>query len=163
MSRTSVRVSTITVSDTRTAETDESGRLLGELLTAAGCQLVSHSIVPDDRETLQALARELADREDVDALILCGGTGISARDSTIEAIEPLLDKRLDGFGEAFRRLSYDEIGARALLSRALAGTRAHTLLIALPGSTGAVRLAIPTLVAPLLEHAVALLHGHTRH
>jgi len=161
--RRPIRVLTATVSDTRTPETDESGRLLATLLEEGGLSLTAHHIVSDEAATIRALVEAACGAEDVDVVLLSGGTGIAARDVTIEAVAPLLDKELPGFGEAFRRLSFDEIGARAMLSRAIAGTRGTTVVAALPGSPAAVRLAMRSLLVPVLEHAVALLEGHTEH
>ncbi len=155
------RVLTVTVSDTRTEADDGSGRVLAEELAAF--DLVRHVIVPDDRERIAELVRAVARCDDADAIVLTGGTGIAARDQTIEAITPLFEKTLDGFGEAFRRLSWDEIGPRAVLSRAVAGTVERCLVFALPGSTKGARLGAKALVAPILGHAVDLLAGRTGH
>jgi molybdenum cofactor synthesis domain-containing protein len=116
-----VRIATITLSDTRTAEDDEGGKLLRERLAAAGFEVVSHAIVREEPEAMRAAVQALCKDAGVDAIVLTGGTGISPRDRTIEAIAPLFEKTLDGFGEAFRRLSWDEIGPNAMLSRAIAG------------------------------------------
>lgn len=132
-------IAVLTVSDTRTPETDTSGRVLVELLTAAGHRLHERLIVKDDIYQIRAaLARWIADGG-VNAVILTGGTGFSGRDSTPEAVAPLLDKTIDGFGELFRQLSYKEIGTSTIQSRALAGLANHTLVFCLPGSTGACR------------------------
>ena len=148
-----VRVATITLSDTRTAEDDEGGALLGELLAAAGFEVATHAIVREDPEAMRAQVQALAIHAGVDAIVMTGGTGIAPRDRTIEAIAPLFEKTIDGFGEAFRRLSWDEIGPRAILSRAIAGTLNGRVIAALPGSPNAVRLAFEQLLAPILEHA----------
>jgi molybdenum cofactor biosynthesis protein B len=155
------RVITITVSDTRTEADDASGRALGEELAAF--TRVRHAIVPDDPARIAALVRRIASEGEADAVVLTGGTGIAPRDRTYEALEALFDKRLDGFGEAFRRLSWDEIGPRAVLSRATAGTIGTCLVVSLPGSEKAARLGARALVAPILAHAVDLLHGRTAH
>jgi molybdenum cofactor biosynthesis protein B len=151
----SVRCLIITVSDTRTEETDTGGRALAELLTAAGHVLVGRRLVRDEPASVAALVREQAESGDVDAIITTGGTGITRRDSTFEAIDGLLEKRLPGFGEVFRMLSFQEIGAAAILSRACAGTRGRTVVVALPGSEHAVRLAASRLLVPELAHMVA--------
>lgn len=155
------RVVTVTVSDTRTSHDDAAGRALIEELAAF--ELVRHVVVPDDLEGLRALVRGVVDGDEADAIVLTGGTGIAARDVTIEALEPLFDKRLDGFGEAFRRFSWDVVGPRAVLSRATGGTVGRCLVFALPGSENAARLGARELVAPILRHAVDLVTGRTAH
>lgn len=155
------RVVTVTVSDTRTAADDASGRALAEEL--AGFTLVRHAIVPDEPARIVDLVRSVASAGEADAVVLTGGTGIAPRDRTFEALEAIFDKRLDGFGEAFRRLSWDEIGPRAVLSRATAGTVGTCLVVSLPGSEKAARLGARALVAPVLAHAVDLLNGRTQH
>jgi len=160
---TRIRVATITLSDTRTAEDDEGGKLLRELLEAAGFEVPVHTIVREEPEAMRAEVEALAMHAGVDAIVMTGGTGISPRDRTIEAVAPLFDKTLDGFGEAFRRLSWDEIGPNAILSRAIAGTRNGRVIAALPGSPKAVRLAVEKLLAPVLAHAVGLASGKGGH
>lgn len=159
-----VRVATVTVSDTRTAADDEGGARLRERLEAAGLVLGPHAIVRDEPEAIRAAIARVCDEDLADVIVTTGGTGIAPRDWTCEAIEGLLEKRLDGFGEAFRRLSWDEIGPRAVLSRAVAGTHRDRLVAALPGSPRAVALAVDRVLAPMVVHAVALLrgdkHGH---
>lgn len=145
----------MTASDTRTEDTDDSGRLIREMLTAAGHRVEYYEILPDDpariRETLLGnLAR-------LDAIIVNGGTGIAVRDSTIETIRMLLDKELEGFGELFRYLSYTEIGPAAMLSRALAGVAMGKIVVSLPGSPDACRLAMEKLLIPELGHMAHLL------
>jgi molybdenum cofactor biosynthesis protein B len=144
----------LTVSDTRTVETDTGGRAIIELLTAAGHRVVGRAIVKDDGDLVRdAIGRQLAN-PDVHAIITTGGTGISSRDTTYEAVSGLLSKRLDGFGELFRMLSYEQVGAAAMLSRAVAGTIAGRVVVSLPGSEAAVRLAIQKLLIPELGHLV---------
>ena len=144
----------ITVSDTRTEDTDTGGRAIIELLTAAGQEIVGRTIVKDDAELLRdAIGRQLANPA-VQAIITTGGTGITSRDCTYEAVNAMLWKRLDGFGELFRMLSYQQIGAAAMMSRAVAGTIAGRVIVALPGSEAAVRLAIEKLILPELGHLV---------
>jgi len=150
----SVRCAVVTVSDTRTVETDTSGALIRERLERAGHAVVFYAIVPDEREEIGRLVDELVQRPDCDAVLLTGGTGIARRDVTYEAIAERLEKRLDGFGELFRWLSYREIGPAAMLSRALAGVYRGRVVIAMPGSTAAVRLAMDELVLPALPHLV---------
>jgi molybdenum cofactor biosynthesis protein B len=151
------------MSDTRTLEDDEGGRLLGDLLRAAGFDVVSHAVLREEPDALQTAVRELVGRGAADAVILTGGTGIAPRDRTIEALAPMLQKTLDGFGEAFRRLSWDQIGPNAILSRAVAGVIDGRVVVALPGSPKAVRLAVEQLIAPTLAHAVALASGRGGH
>ena len=151
---TSVAVHIVTISDTRTLETDTSGTLIASLLDEGGHRIAGRTVLKDEpadvRRTVEALVRD----ESVDVVITTGGTGITARDSTFEAIDGLLEKRLVGFGELFRMLSYQEIGAAAMLSRATAGLTARTVILALPGSEHAVRLAMEKLVLPELGHLV---------
>ena len=150
----SVRCFIVTVSDTRTLDDDVSGRTIAELLTAAGHVVTGRTVVRDDPELVHGtIERHLADRG-VQAIITNGGTGITSRDSTYEAISTLLEKRLDGFGELFRMLSYEEIGPAAMMTRACAGLVARRIIVALPGSPGAVRLAMEKLVIPELGHLV---------
>jgi molybdopterin adenylyltransferase len=161
--RAHVRVLTVTVSDTRTEADDEGGARLRGLLADAGFSVVGHRIVRDEPASLRALLDEVHSGDLADAVITTGGTGIAPRDSTLEALEPLFEKRVDGFGELFRALSFQEIGPRALLSRAAAGVVRGRFVAALPGSPGAVTLAVTSILAPTLEHAVRLVQGKTRH
>lgn len=153
----SVCCAVITVSDTRTVETDSSGKTICDLLTEHKHTVSHYEIVPDDAEVVRRGVRDLCGGGTVRAVILTGGTGIASRDSTIEAIEKLLDKKLDGFGELFRMLSYQQIGAAAMLSRAVAGVCNQTAIFALPGSTPAVKLAMGSLIIPQLGHLAGLL------
>jgi len=150
----SVRCAVITVSDTRTAETDTSGALIRERLERWGHQVIAYGIVPDEADQIGQLLDKFLERPDCDAVLLNGGTGIARRDVTYEAVAARLEKRLDGFGELFRWLSYREIGTAAMLSRAIAGVARGKVVIAMPGSTGAVRLAMDELVLPELAHLV---------
>jgi molybdenum cofactor biosynthesis protein B len=150
-----VSVCVITVSDTRTLETDTGGASVEELLVAAGHPVLSRSIVPDDAGAIAGALRAALGREGVDAVVLTGGTGVAPRDVTPEAVEPLLDRVLPGFGELFRMLSYQQIGSAALLSRALAGLASGRVVFVLPGSRGAVQLAMEKLVLPELGHLLA--------
>ena len=144
----------LTISDTRTESDDTGGRAIVDLLTDGGHRVVGKSIVPDEPERVrQAVEAQLA-RHDVQVVITTGGTGISSRDRTYEAINGLLDKRIDGFGELFRALSYQEVGTAAMLSRAIAGTAQGKIVISVPGSENAVRLAISKLVLPEIGHLV---------
>jgi molybdenum cofactor biosynthesis protein B len=149
-----VRCYVVTISDTRTEDTDTGGRAIVELLRAAGHTIVGRTIVKDDPEAVRGtLERQLAN-PDVQVIITTGGTGITSRDSTYEAVSSLLDKRLDGFGELFRMLSYQQVGSAAMLSRACAGLVAGHIVAALPGSEAAVRLAMEKLLIPELGHLV---------
>jgi molybdenum cofactor biosynthesis protein B len=159
----SCHVAIITVSDTRTEATDTSGQFLRQLCTQAGHQVNFYAIVPDDPQRIQQIFSDLDQRTDIDVILLTGGTGISPRDQTYEAVIALLEKRLDGFGELFRYLSYQEIGAAAMLSRAVAGVWHGRLVFSLPGSPAAVRLAMEQLILPQLSHALALVRGQTTH
>ncbi len=144
----------LTVSDTRTPETDTSGNLIRELLSGAGHRVAGSAIVRDEPAEVQRVVREACADPGVQVVILTGGTGITSRDSTFEAVEALLDKRLPGFGELFRALSYQEIGAAAMLSRAQLGIRDRRIVVSLPGSPNACRLALEKLLLPELPHLV---------
>jgi molybdopterin adenylyltransferase len=157
--RSAIRVLTVTVSDSRSAKDDASGARMRALLAEAGFLLAEHHIVKDEPEALTALFGRVAAEDLADAIVSSGGTGIAPRDRTLEALEPLFEKRLDGFGEAFRRLSWDQVGPRSVLSRASAGVIRGRFVAALPGSPRAVELALRELVIPLLTHAVGLLRG----
>jgi molybdopterin adenylyltransferase len=149
-----VRCAVVTVSDTRTMETDSGGRTIVELLTAAGHPIVARELVPDDAPRLEALLRTLSARPDLDAILLTGGTGIGSRDQTFETASRLLTNPLPGYGELFRMLSYAEIGSAAMLSRAVGGAIGRTVLLTMPGSPAAVRLAMEKLILPELGHLV---------
>jgi molybdenum cofactor biosynthesis protein B len=145
----------ITASDTRTAADDESGRVIRAALEGAGHSVGFYEILPDEPKRIAAAVSEHLSREEL--IIVNGGTGIAARDLTIEAIRPLLSKELEGFGELFRMLSYQEIGSAAILSRAMAGTARGRIVVALPGSPSACRLAMEKLLIPELGHMAHLL------
>ena len=148
----SVRCFVLTISDTRTEATDKSGDAIVEMLTAAGHQVLGRAIVRDEpHDVARVISERLADAE-TQVVISTGGTGLTSRDSTYEAIDALLEKRLDGFGELFRMLSYQEIGPAAMLSRATAGTARGKFIAALPGSEAAVRLGLGKLLIPELGH-----------
>jgi molybdenum cofactor biosynthesis protein B len=158
-----VRIATLTLSDTRTPEDDEGGRLLGALLRAAGFEIVSHAIVREDDALIRdAVLARCAD-VGVDAVVLTGGTGVAPRDRTVEVLAALFDKPIEGFVEAFRRLSWDQIGPRAILSRAAAGVVRGRVVAALPGSLKAVQLGVEQLLGPTLGHAVDLAAGRGGH
>jgi molybdenum cofactor biosynthesis protein B len=149
-----VSCAAVTVSDTRTPETDTSGALIRKLLADYGHRIVSSHHVKDEPAEIQKLLGALSQNPDVQSVILNGGTGISKRDGTYEAVVKLLDKQLDGFGELFRSLSYQEIGPAAMMSRAVAGTYGGKIVISIPGSEAAVRLAMEKLILPELGHLV---------
>jgi len=144
----------LTVSDTKTPETDTSGQLIRKLVTDAGHQVVGSSIVRDEPKDVQRVIREACANDEVRAVLVTGGTGVTSRDSTYEAIEAMLDKRLPGFGELFRMLSYQEIGAAAMMSRAQLGVHACRIVVSMPGSPNACRLALEKLVIPELSHLI---------
>ena len=147
------RCAVIIVSDSRTAETDESGPLARRLIEAAGHRVVVQALLPNDQARLQDEVASLIARDDVDVILLSGGTGLSARDCTVEAVTPLLEKELRGFGELFRWVSFQEqIGTAAMLTRAVAGVARGRLIVSLPGSTAAVELALTRLLLPELPH-----------
>jgi molybdenum cofactor biosynthesis protein B len=149
----SVRVFVVTASDTRSEAEDESGAFLRAAAAAAGHAVAGYRIVPDDPEAIRAALEEAA-RAGADAIVVNGGTGIAGRDRTYEAVAALLEKRLDGFGELFRMLSYAEIGSAAMLSRAVAGVWGGRAVFSVPGSRAAVRLAWEKLLGPELGHVV---------
>ena len=148
----SAALSVLTVSDTRTPEDDRSGRLVRSLLEAAGHRVVAYRVLPDEPDAIVRCVEEWLVRDDCDGILVSGGTGISTRDCTCEALSGLLDKRLNGFGELFRMLSYEQVGSRAMLSRALCGIARRKPLFSLPGSPAAVRLALEKLILPELGH-----------
>jgi molybdopterin adenylyltransferase len=150
----SITCAVLTISDTRTPETDASGQAIRELLSITGHRVIAYEIVPDDPEHIRAVLATWTADDRIQAILSNGGTGIAARDTTYDAIADLLDKRIDGFGELFRMLSYQEIGAAAMLSRAVAGVHAGRVVIAMPGSSNAVKLAMTKLVLPELGHLV---------
>ena len=144
----------LTISDSKTPETDTSGALIRELLAGAGHTVVGSEIVRDEPTEVQRVIRDACTRAEVRAVIMTGGTGITSRDSTFEAVEAMLDKRLPGFGELFRMLSYQEVGGAAMLSRAQMGVAQRRIVVSLPGSPNACRLALEKLLLPELGHLV---------
>ncbi|NJP10922.1 MAG: MogA/MoaB family molybdenum cofactor biosynthesis protein [Leptolyngbyaceae cyanobacterium RU_5_1] len=159
---TPINCAVITVSDTRTVETDRSGQLIQQLLLDEGHQIVAYALVKDEPTQIQAQLATLSQRSELHALIFNGGTGIAPRDTTYDAIKTLLEKTLPGFGELFRWLSYQEIGSRAIASRAVAGIFRGKLVFSVPGSSNAVSLAMQKLILPELKHLVSQLHPETR-
>jgi molybdenum cofactor biosynthesis protein B len=152
-----IRVAVITVSDTRTLQTDESGSLAEALTQKAGFQVTRRDLVRDEPAEIAARVRALVDRSEVEAVLLTGGTGVAGRDGTIEALAPLFERRLEGFGELFRMLSFAEVGAAAMLSRAAGGTIGGVAVFAMPGSPAAVQLALGKLILPELRHLIGQL------
>jgi molybdenum cofactor biosynthesis protein B len=146
----------VTVSDTRTADDDTSGAEIRRQLEAAGHRVEAYRIVADEPALVKRIVGELADSGLVDVVLLSGGTGIAARDNTFEAISSLLTKRIDGFGELFRMLSYEEIGAASMISRAVGGLVGTMAVFSMPGSTAACRLAMEKLIVPQLAHVAGL-------
>ena len=149
----SIRCGVITISDTRTPATDTSGAAICALVEAAGHTVTRYQLVKDEPDQIAALVREVSNTG-CQVILTNGGTGIARRDSTFEAIDALIDKRLPGFGELFRMLSFAEIGPAAMLSRATAGMIGGTLVFCMPGSTSAVRLAMEQLIVPQLPHLI---------
>lgn len=150
----SVRVAVLTISDTRTKEDDRSGEIMKQHLSLRGHEIVAYEIAPDDPSRIAAVLQGWIANEDVHAILTNGGTGIAGRDNTYDTIAGLLDKRLDGFGEIFRMLSFQEIGAAAMLSRAIGGVANGTAVFSTPGSSNAVKLAMEKLIGPELAHVV---------
>ena len=146
------RCAVITLSDTRTAETDKSGRRIRELLEAQGHAVAHYQILPDDPGRLARELDLLLARADVDAILTNGGTGVSRRDQTVQVVEKAIEQPLPGFGELFRMLSWEQIGSGAMLSRAAGGIASGKLLFAMPGSTKAVELAMTKLILPEIRH-----------
>lgn len=150
----SVNAAVVTVSDTRSPQTDKSGQLIKQLLQDASHHLSFYSVIKDEAEQIREIIEDLSQGSDVDVLIFNGGTGIAPRDTTYDAIEGLLEKTLPGFGELFRSLSYQEISSRAIASRAVAGVYRGQLIFSIPGSSNAVKLAMEKLILPELVHLV---------
>lgn len=150
----SVRVAVVTVSDTRTIETDRGGQLVVDMLASSGHTIAGREITPDEPARIRSLIEKFADPQAIDAVLITGGTGITARDQTYETISGLLTKTMPGYGELFRMLSYEEIGPAAMLSRAIGGVMGGVLVLTMPGSVAAVRLAMEKLIVPEIGHLV---------
>jgi molybdenum cofactor biosynthesis protein B len=150
----------LTVSDTRNEEQDQSGALIKKLLTDAHNRIVGYQIVKDESGEIACVLKLCLTRDDIQVVIVNGGTGIAARDGTYEVVSAMLEKRLDGFGEIFRFLSFQEIGSAAIMSRAVAGVAKGKAIFSLPGSRGAVDLAMRRLILPELGHLAAQLQGY---
>lgn len=149
-----LRVAVLTVSDTRTLETDLGGNLIQSLLEQAGHEISDRRIVKDECQAIRGVAQELLAAQGVDALLVTGGTGLAARDQTTEGIEALYDATIPGYGELFRMLSYQEIGPAAMLSRASGGRHGQQVVLTMPGSPAGVQLAMEKLIIPELPHLV---------
>jgi molybdopterin adenylyltransferase len=149
-----LNLAVLTVSDTRTLDTDTSGALIVSLATEAGHRVLSRQIVPDEPAPMSALLRGFHAHDDLHALLVTGGTGISPRDQTFETVSALLTRPLPGYGELFRMLSYAEIGPACLLSRAVGGLMGQLVVLVMPGSRAAVELAMRKIILPELPHIV---------
>ena len=149
----------ITVSDTRTRETDKSGQLIQQLLTDAGHKIVTYTIVKDEPKAIDDWLNKLDTNSELKVIIFSGGTGIAPKDTTYDVVNDWLDKLIPGFGEIFRYLSYQEIGSRAIASRAVAGVKNQKLIFSLPGSANAVKLAVSQLILPEINHLVRQIQG----
>lgn len=149
-----LRVAVVTVSDTRTPQTDVAGQTIADLLTAAGHETPAREITADEPAEIEQLLRSLATRDDLDAILTTGGTGLTSRDSTVAVVGRLLTKTIPGYGELFRLLSFQEIGPAAMLSCAVGGLIGRKVVLTMPGSPDAVRLAMERLILPELAHLV---------
>ncbi len=152
LARASLRVAVITFTDTRDHNTDKSGSIIIDLLKKSGHQMVDYRIIKENPDEMKAGFAELLAQDQIQAIICNGGTGLSRRDNTIEIARPLFDKEIEGFGDIFRLVSYQQIGAAAMLSRATAGINSGRVIVCLPGSSAAVRLAMTRIVLPQLAH-----------
>jgi len=144
----------LTFSDSRTEQDDESGKLLCRKLEESGHRVLDYGVLKDDPEIIRQKIIELLDRDELQVIITNGSTGVSNRDVAVETVSPILEKKLDGFGELFRHLSYQEIGTASILSRAIAGLAGGKVIICLPGSPGAARLALDSIILPEIGHMV---------
>ncbi len=150
----SVSCAVLTFSDTRTEQNDESGKLLCQRLNENGHRVIDYAILKDDSEAIGGKLAELLRQDELQVIITNGGTGVSHRDVAVETVSSILEKKLDGFGELFRYLSYQEIGSASIMSRAIAGVAGGKVIICLPGSLGAVKLAIDRIILPEIGHMV---------
>lgn len=158
-----VRCAVLTISDTRTEETDTGGKLIRSLLESQGHKVVRYRIVPDEIWKVREVFVSWVADEEVEVIVTTGSTGISPRDVAVEAILPLLDKTLDGFGELFRALSLSSVGSAAMMSRAFAGVANRKVIFCLPGSPDACQLAMTKLILPELRHLLWTVQGQPRH
>ncbi|HYA21768.1 MAG TPA: molybdenum cofactor biosynthesis protein B [Thermoproteota archaeon] len=153
-SRKNVNVAIVVVSDSRTRDTDESGRIARDLLETKGHNVVSRDLIGNESSAIVNTLSELTNRADVDVILTIGGTGISRRDITVDVLSPLMEKKLEGFGEMFRTMSFKQIGTGALMSRSTAGIINGKVVLCIPGSTAAVRLAVKRIMIPEMGHMV---------
>lgn len=153
-SPTSVNCAVITISDSRTEQDDESGKLYKERLSQSGHRVLAYALLKNDAAAIRQKITELVKRDDIQVIITSGGTGLSHRDVTVETVTPMLEKRLDGFGELFRYLSYQEIGTSSIMSRAVAGVIQGKVILSLPGSLGATKTALEKIILPEIGHLV---------
>ena len=149
-----VACAVLVISDSRTEATDESGKLLIEKLKETGHTVADYALLKNDSAALRRKIQDLLDREEVQVIITSGGTGASHRDVTVETVTPMLEKTLDGFGELFRSLSYEEIGTASMMSRAVAGVNGGKIILCIPGSLGAAKLAVDKIILPEIGHMV---------
>jgi molybdenum cofactor biosynthesis protein B len=150
----SVSCAVLIISDSRTEDTDESGKLLKQRLSQNGHQVMAYAILKNDADAIRKKMGELLGYKELQVIITSGGTGVSHRDVTVETVSPLLEKKMDGFGELFRSLSYQEIGTGSVMSRAIAGVAGGKIVICIPGSVGAASLAIDKIILPEIGHMV---------
>ncbi|MFC2016372.1 molybdenum cofactor biosynthesis protein B [Chloroflexota bacterium] len=150
----SVSCAVLTISDSRTEQDDESGKVIQGKLSQNGHRVLSYSILKDEADTIKKKIHELLGQGEIQVIITSGGTGASHRDVTVEAIYPILEKKLDGFGELFRSLTYQEIGTASIMSRAIAGVAGGKVILCLPGSLGAANLAMDKIILPEIGHMV---------
>ena len=149
-----VTCAVLIISDSRTEQDDESGGLIKQRLSENGHRVMVYSILKNDAEAIKRKIDELLRQEDLQVIITSGGTGVSHRDTTVDTVEPMLEKKLDGFGELFRFLTYQEIGTGSIMSRAIAGVTKGKVILCLPGSLGAVKLATDRIILPEIGHLV---------
>jgi molybdenum cofactor biosynthesis protein B len=149
-----VTCAVLTISDSRTEDTDESGRLIKQRLSQNGHRIIAYAILKNDAIAIRKKMEELLGQDELQVIITSGGTGVSHRDVTVETVSPILEKKLDGFGELFRSMSYQEIGTASIMSRAIAGVAGDKIIICIPGSLGAAELSIDKIILPEIGHMI---------
>ena len=154
LSPKAITCAVLIISDSRTEKTDESGKYLQDILETNGHTVVDYTLLKNDTESIKKKLEEYLEQEELQVIISSGGTGVSMRDVTVETVTPMLDKMLDGFGELFRTLSYMEIGTASIMSRAIAGVIGGKIIICVPGSLAAVKLAVEKIILPEIGHMV---------